>query len=252
MFDYVHRFYTPKNLVVSVAGNVTHKDVVSQVENLFSDLPEDQSGSYPEANYQGGERRENKELEQSHIVFGFQGVEKTHPHYYAATLLSTILGGGMSSRLFQEVREKHGLVYSVYSSHSGYHDDGQFEIYAGTGPDKLPKLIPVVCDEIQKIVEGPVTDEELVRAKSQLRSGILMGRESMLSRANRHAKHMINFDEDFDLSALLAKIEAVSVDDVTAMARRVFSGTPTLAALGPLKELESYDEISNRLVKLAA
>lgn len=91
-----------------------------------------------------------KDLEQSHIVLGFQSISRNDPEYYTAVLLSTILGGGMSSRLFQEVREKRGLVYSVYASHSAFSDDGQFEIYAGTGPDKLPELMPVLCDEVQK------------------------------------------------------------------------------------------------------
>ena len=247
LFDYVHRFYTPQKLVISASGNISHDQIIDLAQRLFVDLPQDHEGQYPPANYQGGEKREAKDLEQNHIVLGFQGIDNKDPNYYAASLMSTILGGGMSSRLFQEVREKHGLVYSVYSAHTGYNDDGQFEIYAGTGPDKLPKLIPVICDEIQKIVQAPVTAEELARAKSQLRSGILMGRESMLSRANRHAKHMINFGSQFDMSELLGKIDAVTIDDVATMAQRIFNGAPTLAALGPLDNLESYDKICSRL-----
>jgi len=247
LFDYVRRFYTPKNLVVSAAGNVTHEAMVDMVTKYFCDMPKDQDVSYKKADYQGGEIRSDKDLEQSHIVMGFQGIRKDHPDYYAAVLMSTVLGGGMSSRLFQEVREKHGLVYSVYSSHTGYHDDGQFEIYAGTGPDQLPKLIPVICDEIHKIMQNPVTEEELSRAKSQIKAGILMGRESMLSRANRQAKHLINFNEEFDLAALLEKIDIVGLNDISKMAQKIFSGKPTLAALGPLKELESYDNIQTRL-----
>jgi predicted Zn-dependent peptidase len=247
LFGYVKGFYNAKNLVISAAGNVTHKDVVSLAETFFTNLPTTDKSQFTKANYQGGEHRAQKDLEQSHIVLGFKGLAKSDPDYYAATLLSTIMGGGMSSRLFQQVREKHGLVYSVYSSHSGYADEGQFEIYAGTGPDKLKKLIPVMCDEVQKITQDMVSEEELNRAKSQLRAGILMGRESMLSRANRQAKHMISFDEDFDLSKLLSKIERVQSDDIQAMAQRIFTTKPTMAALGPLEELESYDKIQARL-----
>ena len=203
--------------------------------------------SYPAANYNGGEKREERKLEQSHIVLGFQGVDNHHKDRHAAMLMATIFGGGMSSRLFQEVREKHGLAYSVYASHCTYQDDGQFEIYAGTGPDKLNQLIPVVCDEIQKLVQDGVSAEELARAKSQLRSGILMGRESMLSRANRQAKYMINFNKEFDLQGLLGRIESVQLDDIQSVSRKIFSSKPTLAALGPLKDLEDYAQIKTRL-----
>ena len=247
LFDYVRRFYTPQNLVISTSGNISHDQMVKLVEKFFIDLPDNQDVSYKSAAYEGGDNRIDKDLEQSHIVLGFQGVQKDDPNYYAATLLSTVMGGGMSSRLFQEVREKHGLVYSVYSSHSGFIDDGQFEIYAGTGPDKLQTLIPVLCDEVKKISNDLVSADELNRAKSQLRAGILMGRESMLSRANRQAKHLISFNEAFDLGKLLAKIEAVSPQDVHAMAARIFAGKPTIAALGPLKELDSYDKIQSQL-----
>ena len=247
LFDYVHRYYTPKNLVVSAAGNVTHDEMVALSEKLFCDLPKDHEENYRQAAYQGGENRTEKDLEQAHIVLGFQGVAKKDPDFYATILMSTILGGGMSSRLFQEVREKHGLVYSVYSSHTGYHDDGQFEIYAGTGPDKLPQLIPVICDELQKVIQSNVTEEELDRAKSQIRASILMGRESMLSRANRQAKHMINYNEEVDIQKLLGKIADVKISDINKMALKIFSGKPTLAALGPLDTLESYDEIQSRL-----
>ena len=247
LFGYVKQSYNAKNIVISAAGNVTHDEVVRLAETFFTDLPDTDQSQYKKADYKGGEHRAVKDLEQSHIVLGFQGLAKNHPDYYAATLLSTIMGGGMSSRLFQQVREKHGLVYSVYSSHSGYADEGQFEIYAGTGPDKLQKLIPVLCDEVQKITQDQVSEDELNRAKSQLRAGILMGRESMLSRANRQAKHMISFGKDFDLSQLLTKIDVVKVEDIQKMAQQIFATKPTLAALGPLEKLESYDKIQSRL-----
>ncbi len=247
LFDYVRRFYTPKNLVVSASGNISHEDMLAQVEKLFTDLPPDQQGQYKGAAYKGGDHRTQKDLEQNHVVLGFQGVSKKDPQYYAAILLSTVLGGGMASRLFQEVREKRGLVYSVYSSHTAYHDDGQFEIYAGTGSDKLPELLPVICDEIQKIVQETVLEEELARAKSQLRAGVLMGRESMLARANRQAKYLINFDQDLDIQTLLAKIDSVDRVAIANVSQQIFATRPTLSALGPLGNLESYDKIQARL-----
>ena len=247
LFDYVKGFYTPKRLVVSAAGNISHTDMVKYVEQYFGDLPVERDYQFANARYEGGEIRSEKELEQSHIVLGFRGVDHAHEHRHAALLLSTIFGGGMSSRLFQEVREKHGLAYSVYASHTAYQDDGQFEIYAGTGPDKLSQLVPVVCDEIQKIVQEDVSAEELARAKSQLRSGILMSRESMLSRTNRQAKYMINFNKEFDVQRLLDNINAVQLSDIRAVSQQIFGGKPTLAALGPLKDLEDYDKIQTRI-----
>ena len=247
LFDYVRRFYTPEKLVISAAGNVAHDDLVARVQDLFGDLPEDSHQSYQTAAYEGGEHRADKDLEQSHVVLGFQGVRREDPGYYAAVIMSTIMGGGMSSRLFQEVREKRGLVYSVYALHSAYHDDGQFEIYAGTGPDKLPELIPVLCDEVQKIAAKSISGEELDRAKAQIKAGILMGRESMLSRANRQAKYLINFGRELDIQKLIAQIDTVNEAAVQDMAQRIFTGRPTLAALGPLAALEPFDKVEQRL-----
>ena len=247
LYDYVHRFYTPEKLVVSAAGNVDHDSFVHTARTMFSDLPKDTHQSYKAAKYQGGDKRMEKDLEQSHVVLGFQGVNREDPDYYSAVILGTVLGGGMSSRLFQEVREKRGLVYSIYASHSAYHDDGQFEIYAGTGPENLGQLIPVTCEEIVKIMQNPISEEELNRAKAQIKAGILMSRESMLSRANRQAKFLINFNAAPDVARLIAQVDAVTVYSVQKIAQKIFTGTPTLAALGPVKGLEDYEKIQSRL-----
>lgn len=247
LFDYVHRFYTPEKLVISAAGNIDHDTFAETARTMFSDLPKDTRQNYVPAAYKGGDKRVEKDLEQSHVVLGFRGINREDPDYYSAVILGTVLGGGMSSRLFQEIREKRGLVYSIYSSHSSYHDDGQFEIYAGTGPDSLNKLVPVTCDEIVKVMQDPISEAELNRAKAQIKAGILMSRESMLSRANRQAKHLINFGTAPDIAKLIAKVDAVTVYSVQKIAQRVFTGTPTLAALGPVKGLEDYEKIRQRL-----
>lgn len=247
LYDYVHRFYTPEKLVVSAAGNIDHDSFVHTARTMFCDLPKDTHQTYAPAKYKGGDVRTEKDLEQSHVVLGFQGVKRDDPDYYSAVILGTVLGGGMSSRLFQEVREKHGLVYSIYASHSAYHDDGQFEIYAGTGPENLEKLVPVTCAEIVKVMQNPITEAELNRAKAQIKAGILMSRESMLSRANRQAKFLINFNTSPDVKRLIAQVDAVTVYTVQKIAQKIFTGTPTLAALGPVKGLEDYDKIRSRL-----
>jgi predicted Zn-dependent peptidase len=247
LYDYVHRFYTPEKLVLSAAGNVDHESFVHMGRTMFADLPANTHQTYTPAKYKGGEVRIEKDLEQAHVVLGFRGVHREDPDYYSALILGTVMGGGMSSRLFQEVREKRGLVYSIYSSHSSYHDDGQFEIYAGTGPESLNELVPVTCAELVKIMQDPITDVELNRAKAQIKAGILMSRESMLSRSNRQAKYLINYDIAPDISRVIAQVDAVTVYSVQKIAQKIFTGTPTLAALGPIKNLESYDKITKRL-----
>lgn len=246
LMDYVGDCYTPAQLVVGVAGNAVHEQVVARVEKLFADLPGSRTVDMRSAFYCGGETRIEKELEQSHIILGFRGVSRTDEDYYAAVLLSIILGGGMSSRLFQEIREKRGLVYSVFSHHVPYQDDGQFLIYAGTGPGQLPELMPVLCEEIAKI-RMPSTAEELKRAKAQIRAEILMGQESMMRRVNQQAKSLLHFDRLLDLQEKIARIEAVQLEDVARIAGRIFNTVPTLAALGPLKKLEQYDVLTKRL-----
>lgn len=244
--DYIKRFYTPGRLVISAAGNLSHEDVVAMAGGLFSGLPADTDAPRAGADYRGGERREEKSLEQSHLVMGFRGVSRNDSAYHAAMTLDTVLGGGMSSRLFQEIREKRGLVYNIFAHHSAYNDDGQFVIYAGTGPENLGELIPLICEEIGKAAQD-VTEEEIVRAKAQRRSSLLLGRESMMSRADRQAKYLINKGHIPETVDSLAKIDAVTRDDVLATARRIFSTAPTVAALGPLGGLESYEGIARRL-----
>ncbi len=246
MMDYVSRFYTPGRLVVSAAGHVDHQDFVNRVGDLFDQLPPDTPHLPKSAAYKGGERREEKELEQAHLLLGFQGIPRADDNIFAAVALSTIMGGGMSSRLFQEIREKRGLVYSIFAFHTSYQDDGQFAVYAGTGPEHLPELVPVVCDEILKFA-GTVTEKELARAKAQMKANLVMGRESMMGRANQQAKNLIYSGKTLDIQEKVRKIDALSLTDISDMAKRIFVTDTTFAALGPLETLESYDSIVRRL-----
>jgi predicted Zn-dependent peptidase len=244
--NYIRRFYTPARTVISAAGAVDHDRFVAQVENLFGTMPKDQIDHNLRATYMGGEVRSLKELEQAHILLGFEGIHRHDPDYYAASALSTMLGGGMSSRLFQEVREKRGLVYSIYSFHSGYQDDGLFGIYAGTGPDKLTEIMPVICDELQKFT-STLTEEELARAKAQMKAGTLMGRESMMTRADQQAKHLLFRNKIYDLEAAVKIIDAIDIPTIHSVTQRILSSTPTLAALGPIETLESFDQVRQRI-----
>lgn len=247
LFDYVRKFYTPSRLVVSAAGNLQHEDFVKKVEGVFVNLPQDYDVQLLEADYRGGDTRDSKDLEQAHLVLGFQGVSRFHENYYAVGVLGTLLGGGMSSRLFQEIREKRGLVYSVYASHCGFNDDGLFEIYAGTDPERLKELIPVLCDEVRKIVQEHVTQEELDRAKAQIKSSLIMSRESMMSRANRQAKYFIHHGKVPDIQSIIDSIDSVNSAQIQEAAQSMFSTHPTVASLGPLAQLEEYDKIESRL-----
>lgn len=247
LMDYVRRFYTPARLVVSAAGNVDHDALVKRVEAMTGALPADGTDAIRDAAYAGGDHRAEKPLEQAHIVLGFRGVARDDEDYYTAVALATALGGGMSSRLFQEIREKRGLVYSVFSFHSAYQDDGQFVLYAGTGPDRLPELMPVMAEEIVKVTQDLMSSAELVRAKAQMRASLVMSRESMMTRANQNAKHLIHFGRVLDVQKKLQRIEAVTLDDMRKMAQRIFTSTPTLAGLGPLARLEDYETLRARL-----
>lgn len=246
LMNYVRKLYTPANMVISASGAIDHDSFVAQAQELFGGLGKGEPKKNLPAQYKSGEHRTDKELEQSHIILGFQGISRLDENFYAAQALSSIFGGGMSSRLFQEVREKRGLVYSVFSFHSAYNDDGQFGIYAGTGPEDLPELIPVICDEVQKICDN-LSDEEVARAKTQMKSGLIMGRESMMSRADQQAKFLLFRNTVIDVEDLTKKIEAIDKQTIQSVAKRIFTSAPTLAALGPLKELETFDNIKSRL-----
>lgn len=244
--NHIQKFYVPSRTVISAAGNVAHDEFVALVRDSFSALPANTNEPENAAHYQSGDHRLQKDLEQSHFILGFEGLSRMDDDYYAAQALSTILGGGMSSRLFQEVREKRGLVYSVFAFHAGYQDTGQLAIYAGTGPDKMEEIIPVVCDEILKLGDT-LKEEEILRAKSQLKASMLMGRESMMTRADQQAKFALFRNSALDIETMIAKIDGIDAALLRSVASRIFSSTPTLAALGPLEQLEPYERIAQRL-----
>lgn len=246
LMDYVRRLYTPSNMVVCASGNLSHDDFIMDVEAKFNALPKDTQKTIRPADYQGGESQETRQLEQSHIILGFDAPAHLDDDYYTTKTLSALFGGGMSSRLFQEIREKRGLVYSVYSFHSAYSDSGQFGIYAGTSPDSLPELVPVMCEEIKKL-SSTLQDGEIDRAKAQLRASTLMARESMLSRADQNAKSMLLRGYVRSPDEAIKNINNVNKDAMVKLSERIFAHPPTLAALGPLDKLESFESIKERL-----
>ncbi len=246
LMDFTRRLYTPNNMVVCASGNLDHDAFVQHVSEAFCGSSSDHDQNKVGAIYKGGEHREMRDLEQSHVILGFNAPSRLDDAYYAGRVLSALFGGGMSSRLFQEIREKRGLVYSIYSFYMAYSDCGQFGIYAGTGPESLPELVPVVCEEIMKLSET-LKEEEITRAKSQLRASSLMSRESMMSRADQNAKSVFLHGRIKTPDEIIQGINAVDRDALLDVCQKVFTSAPTLAALGPLGQLEDFDTIKGRL-----
>lgn len=246
ILSYMSDHYRAQGMILSAAGNLEHDRVVDLASEHFPGTSSGKGKVFTPATYKGGDTRESRDIEQVHLLLGFEGPNYTDDDFYAASVMSMVLGGGMSSRLFQEVREKRGLVYSIYSFLAPYDDTGVFGIYAGTGPSEVEDLIPVVCDEIGKIT-GDIGGEELARAKAQLKSSILMSLESTSSRAEQMARQLMIFGRPIPTEESVAKIEAVDEAAITRVAKRIFTSDPTLAALGPIDGVEDFDKVKRRL-----
>jgi predicted Zn-dependent peptidase len=244
--NYMRAHYGTRNVVVAAAGNLDHDAVVRLTQQHFADLPTTLVGDPPLAEYRGGEFREARDLDQVHIVLGFPSVSYTDPDFYASMMLSTLLGGGMSSRLFQEVREKRGLVYSIYSFTAPATDSGLFGIYAGTGESEAEELMPVTLEELRR-VQHDVTEVELHRARAQAKAGILMSLESTGSRCEQLARQIQIFGRIVPVKEMVAKIEAVRTEDVCRAASRLFRAKPTLAVLGPAGKVPGLTTIAEKL-----
>ncbi len=246
LFDYMHKNYSPSSIIVAGAGNLDHDRFVELIQAAFCELPSRHPRNTEPALYHGGDFREARDLEQVHLLMGLEGVAYTDPDFYAASIYSTLLGGGMSSRLFQEVREKRGLVYSIYSFSSSLADSGVFGVYAGTGAREVEDVIPVVCDELLKSTHS-VSEEELGRARAQLKAGILMVLESTSSRCEQAARQLLVYGRPLPTDEIVSNIDAVTKEDVVALARRLTASNLTIAAVGPVDHLEDYDAIAKRL-----
>ena len=243
---YLAAHYAADTVIVSAAGAVDHDVFAKLVDAAFAALPARAAVSEARATYNGGDFREDRDLEQVHLVLGFGGLSFNDADYYNLGALSTILGEGMSSRLFQEIREKRGLAYSVFSSTQAFSDCGLVQIYMGTGIDDVPQLIPLLCGEIRKITDG-VSADEIKRARAQTKAGLLMSMESPSSRCSQRARQIMIYGKPMSTPELMAKVEAVDAAGINRAAARVFTTAPTFAALGNLKTLEDFAVIKARL-----
>ena len=238
--------YSAARSIVAGAGRTDHDALVALAERHFRSMAPHRPAAGEKARYVGGDHRESRDLEQVHIALGFEGVPFDDDDFYALSVFSTLFGGGMSSRLFQEVRENRGLAYAIHSFQSSYSDCGLFGIYAATGKAELADLVPVVCDEFVAACDA-VDEEEVVRARAQLKAGILMSQESTSARCERLARQLLVYGRHVPLAEVVAKIDAVDTGAVTGAARRVKASRPVLAALGPIAGLESFERVAERL-----
>ncbi len=244
---YMDRNYVGDRMVICAAGNVDHDALVDVAGERFRDLKPSGAPEPIRARYVGGEERLLSDHEQAHIVLGFEGRAYNSDGFYAAQILASILGGGMSSRLFQEVREKRGLCYSVYAFHWAFGDSGIFGVAASTGEEQVTELLPVVLDELRRATEQ-ISDEEVVRVRNQIRAGILMSLESPSSRAGQLARQQILWGRPIPLQETVERINRITADRVKQVARQIFeAGKVSLAGIGPVAKLPDYQTIAAQL-----
>ncbi len=239
-------------MVVAAAGAVDHQAVVAEVERRFASFAGPRPPMSDPARFVGGSRIEIRDLEQAHIALGMHGLPYRDPNLYSLQVFTNVLGGGMSSRLFQEVREQRGLCYAIYAFHAPYSDIGMFGLYAGTDAADVAELMRVVVGEINAAAET-INEAEVARAKAQMKAGLLMALESSSARAEQLARQLFNWGRPVPLDELVEKIEAVTVESARAAGRALIArGRPAVAALGPGAGLETAATIADSLARRAA
>ncbi|MGL9718875.1 MAG: M16 family metallopeptidase [Wolbachia sp.] len=243
--NYINEHYFGENTILAVAGNVEHEKVIQLTKDFLSKIHAKELEKKQNANYTGGEYLEHRKLDQVHLLIGLPSVSRHNDRYYTFQVLDSILGSGMSSRLFQEVREKQGLAYSVYSFNSSYTDTGMLSIFAGTDSSNLDKLLKSITTELKKLSTGDLKEEEVNRVKERIKSQILMSRESVSSRAEALGHYYGNYDRYISKNELIEKTSAVTIAGVKEAAEELLSQheKTTLAAIGEIKSLPSYDKV---------
>lgn len=229
---FMAQHYGPERMVVSAAGAIHHGNLVRHVEALFGGLSQGLEREQEPSHYEGGVRAFERRFEQSHLLLGFEGPSFHADEFYAVQVFSGLMGGGMSSRLFQEVRERRGLCYSIYSSAWALADTGLFAIHASTGANMMTELSDVVVKELGKVARSGPGEAEVNRAKAQLKAGLLMGLESSSMRAEQMARHLIAHDRLIPTEELVAGVDKVGVDDIAAFSRRLLAGPPSIVVAG--------------------
>jgi predicted Zn-dependent peptidase len=237
ILGYIQRHYHPHETVVAVAGNFEQKQLTSLLDTHFGRFERPaaiQQNRWP-AEIHGGLLVHEKKLEQAHLCLGLKGISVEHKDRYVAALLNAVLGGNVSSRLFQEIREKRGLAYSIYSCLSAYSDGGMWSVYAGTRPAEAPTVVELVSREFARLRAKGISREELARAKNQMKGSVMLGLESTSSRMSKLAKDELHHGRRVSLDEVMAGIDRVSETQVVGLSRELFDKRRlSVAALGPV------------------
>ena len=236
---YLTTHYRGPDMVVAASGAVDHRRIVADVEQRFAGFgAEEGPKSTPALFGKGGSRVVRRDLEQAHLTLALEGLPQSDPTLFSLQVFTNILGGGMSSRLFQEVREKRGLCYSIYTFHQPYSDTGFFSLYTGTDPNDAPEMMEVIVDEMNEAVET-LTPAEIARAKAQMKAGLLMALESCSARAEQLARHVLAYGRPLSIEEMIARIDNVSVESTRDAARALLARSrPAVVALGSGRGLD--------------
>jgi len=250
IFEHYRARYTPEHLVVAAAGNLDHDTVVQLVAQSFGSALERAAEPVPPRLYSGnggfgaeagvGTTLVSRGIEQANLVLGCEALARTDDRRFALGVLNAAFGGGMSSRLFQEVREKRGLAYSVYSFAAQHADTGMWGIYVGCLPAKADEVLAICTEEITRVVEGGLTDAELARGKGQVRGSIVLGLEDPSSRMSRLGKSELVYPRLEPVDEVLTSIDAVTHDDVRAVAVEILTRPKALAVVGPFDDASAF------------
>lgn len=234
LINYIERRYLPANTVVTVAGNFD-ESLIEEIKRRFSAFQR-QAPAFDVAQpvFAANAIPQHKATEQAHLCISLPGYPVGHEEIYSLILLNNVLGGSMSSRLFQEIREERGLAYSVYSYHSSYKETGTFTIYTGTAPEQVGQVFDIVAHVLRDVAENGITDKELNKGKEQLKGSLMLSLESTNSRMSRLGKNELLLGRHLSLDEILAKIDRVSHESVHAVARELFRSKLALAMVSPL------------------
>jgi predicted Zn-dependent peptidase len=243
---YLDREYTPDRIVVAGAGAVTHEAIVAAAERHFGGRPAKSAPASVPGVYGGGERRMPRKLEQANVVIGLPGLSFRDDRYYALHMFAQVLGGGLTSRLWQEVRETRGLAYEIQAFHWPFSDCGLFGIGAGTAGADLPELVDVTLAATARAARD-LDAVEIARAKAQLKVSLLSALETPGGRIERNARQILAWGRVIPAGEVIDKVDAVTGADVRAAAAAMLQGTPTLAAIGPIRKLPALDKIAGAL-----
>ena len=235
LINFVAQHYGPNQMILSAAGGVDHDEIMTKAIELFGHLPRHEPFQMLGADFLGGEKRKVKKLEQAHFTLSFEAPSYRAPDVYAAQIYGMALGGGMSSRLFQKVREENGLCYTIFAQSGAYEDTGQITIYAGTSSEEIASLAQLTVEELKRAPQD-MSSAEVERARVQLKAGLLMGLESPSSRAERLARLLAIYDRVPSLDEAIAKIDAVTCQDVREFAANMNMARSAMVLYGPISK----------------